>query len=123
MAWLFNLVSKDLQSSIVYFKTARDVWLDLQHRFSQGNGPRIFELKKEVCSLSQKDLTINGYYTKFKSLWDELSNYRTYSCGHQIEECTMSFLMGLNDNYATVRGQILLMDPILEQSFFSFALR
>ena len=23
--------------------------------------------------MSQEDLTINGYYTKFKGLWDELS--------------------------------------------------
>ena len=37
LAWLFNSVSKDLQPSIVYFKTTREVWLDLQHRFSQGN--------------------------------------------------------------------------------------
>ena len=41
LAWLFNSLTKDLQSSVIYFKTARDVWLDLQHRYSQGNGPRI----------------------------------------------------------------------------------
>ena len=72
----------DLQPSVVYLKKAREVWLDLQHKFSQGNGPRIFELGKEVCSLFQEDLSINGYYTKFKGLWEELSDYRTYSCGH-----------------------------------------
>ena len=33
LAWLFNSISKDLQSSIVYFKTTRDMWLDLQYRF------------------------------------------------------------------------------------------
>ncbi|XP_030924704.1 uncharacterized protein LOC115951685 [Quercus lobata] len=104
-------ISRDLQPSIVYFKIAREVWLELQHRFSQGNGPQIFELRREVFS-SQEDLTINAYYTKFKGLWDELSEYRTCSCGHQAEECVMSFLMGLNDTYTTVRGQILLMDPI-----------
>ena len=41
LAWLFNSLTKDLQSGVIYFKTARDVWLDLQHRYSQGNGPRI----------------------------------------------------------------------------------
>ena len=29
LAWLFNFVSKDLQPSIVYFKAAKDVWIDL----------------------------------------------------------------------------------------------
>ena len=112
LAWLFNSVSKDLQSSIVYFKTAREVWLDLQYRFGQGNGLRIFELRKEVSSLTQEDLSINVYYTKFKGLWDEFSTYRTCTCGHHVEDCTMSFLMGLNETYTAIRGQILLMDLI-----------
>ena len=112
LAWLFNSISKDLQPSVVYFKTAKEVWLDLQHRFSQDNGSRIFELRKEICSLAQEDLSISSYYTKFKSLWQELSDYRTCSYGHQAEDCVMSFLMGLNETYNTFRGQILLMDPI-----------
>ena len=29
LAWLFNFVSKDLQPSIVYFKAAKDLWIDL----------------------------------------------------------------------------------------------
>ncbi|XP_023913299.1 uncharacterized protein LOC112024884 [Quercus suber] len=62
LAWLFNFVSKELQSSIVYFKTAKDVWADLQNRFGQGNGPTIFDLTKEISSLVQEDLTINAYY-------------------------------------------------------------
>ena len=112
LAWLFNSISKDLQPSVVYFKIAREVWVDLQYRYSQGNGARIFELRKEVSSLTQENLTINAYYTKFKGLWDEFVNYRTCTCGHQVEDCTMSFLMGLNDTYVAVQGQILLMDPI-----------
>ena len=112
LTWLFNSVSKELQSSIVYFKTARDVWIDLQNRFGQGNGPTIFDLRKEISSVTQEDLTINAYYAKFKGLWDEFSNYRTCTCGHQVEECTMSFLMGLNETYAAVRSQILLMEPV-----------
>ncbi|XP_075654654.1 uncharacterized protein LOC142624789 [Castanea sativa] len=96
----------------LYFKTARDVWIDLQHRYGQGNGPRIFELRKEISFLTQDDFTINAYYTKFKGLWDEFTNYRTCTCGHQVKDCTMSFLMGLNETYAAVRSQILFMDPI-----------
>ncbi|XP_075665797.1 uncharacterized protein LOC142635544 [Castanea sativa] len=78
----------------------------------KGNGPRIFELRKEISSLTQEDLTINAYYTKFKGLWDEFSNYRTCTYGHQVEDCTLSFLMGLNETYAAVRRQILLMDLV-----------
>ena len=57
-------------------------------------------------------MSINAYYTKFKGIWDKFTDYRNCTCGHQVEDCTMSFLMGLNDTYFVVRGQILLMDPI-----------
>lgn len=98
--------------------------MDLQHRYSQGNGPYIFELRKEICSLAQEDLSISSYCTKFKSLWQEFLDYRTCSCGHQAEDCVMSFLMGLNETYTTVKGQILLMDPIPSLGkVFSFLLQ
>ena len=29
LAWLFNSISKDLQPSVVYFKTTMEVWVDL----------------------------------------------------------------------------------------------
>ena len=69
--------------------------------------------------MTQDNLTINVYCTKFKGLWDEFSNYRTRTCGHQVEECTMSFLMGLNETYVAIRGQILIMDhmPPLSKVF------
>ena len=69
--------------------------------------------------MTQEDLTINAYYAKFKGLWDEFSNYRTCTYGHQAEDCTVSFLMGLNETYVTVRGQILLMElmPSLSKVF------
>ena len=65
-----------------------------------------------ICNIGSLKVTINAYYTKFKGLWDEVSDYKTCSCGHQAEECVISFLMGLNDTYTTVRGKIFLMDPI-----------
>ena len=65
-----------------------------------------------LCSPTQDDSTINFYYTRFEVVWDELSNYRFCSCGHQIEECTMALLIGLNKSYGVVKGQILLMEPM-----------
>ena len=80
-----------------------------------------------VSNLSQDNLSVSSYYTKFKVIWDELVNYKpipSCSCGictcgsmtarveYQEEECTMNFLMGLNESFATVRGQILLMKPL-----------
>ena len=38
--------------------------------------------------------------------------FETAFAQYQEEECTISFLMGLNEIFATVRGQILLMEPL-----------
>ena len=66
------------------------------------------------------------YYTKFKALVDELANYQSIphckcpcTCGVQratsdLGDCdqVMRFLMGLNDSYSAIRGQILLYEPL-----------
>ena len=70
----------------------------------------------------QGQQSISVYYTKLKAFWDELSSYHevlSCSCGgleklkeRDEKERVMQFLMGLNDSYAAIRGQILLMHPL-----------
>ena len=70
-------------------------------------------------------LSVSAYFTKLKTIWDKLGNFRPVctcencSCGgtralveHYHMEYVMSFLMGLHDSFAQVRGQLLLMDLI-----------
>lgn len=120
-------MTKDLISSVIYLNTAHAVWMDLKNFFSKGNGPRVLELRRMVSTLSQDNLSMSSYYTKFKIIWDELVDYKTIpscSCGvctcgsmasqaeYQEEECTMNFLMGLSDSFSSIRGHILLMQPL-----------
>ena len=42
---------------------------------------------------------------------DELKAYNTCTCGHQEYQITMPFLMGLNESFGAIRGQILLLEP------------
>ncbi|XP_022883901.1 uncharacterized protein LOC111400747 [Olea europaea var. sylvestris] len=125
ISWILNSVSKEISASVIYATTTYEIWNDLKDRFQQKNGPRIFQLRRELMILSQDQDTVSVYFTKLKTIWEELSNYRPVcNCG----KCTcdgvkelnkyyetgysMSFLMGLNDSYSQIRGQILLMDPL-----------
>lgn len=127
LSWLLNSMTKDLIASVIYLNTTHAVWMDLKNRCSQGNGPRVFELRRMVSTLSQDNLSVSSYYTKFEIIWNELVDYKTIpscSCGictygsmaphakYQEEECTMNFLMGLNDFFSSIRGHILLMQPL-----------
>ena len=37
LSWLINSMHVDVSSSIMYCETAREMWLELKHLFSQGN--------------------------------------------------------------------------------------
>lgn len=122
LSWLLNSISPDIANSVIYADTAKEVWDDLYNRFSQGNLARIFQIKRAICTLLQEQSSINVYYTKLKTLWDELASYTSIpncSCGslkeiqeYQQQERVYQFLMGLNDSYAALRSQTLAMGSL-----------
>ena len=73
----------------------------------------------------QGSLSVSSYFTKFKTLWDEFVNNQPFTvcncaCVYgskssqldaQHKEHVFCFLMGLNDSYGTLIGQILLIEP------------
>jgi hypothetical protein len=107
---------------ISYIDDASDMWNDLPDCFSQHNGARVFKLQKSISSLSPKNNSISAYFTTMKGLWDELGNHQpipTCTCGalktimsYHHQQHVYQFLMGLNESYSHVRGQILLIDPL-----------
>ena len=121
MSWLLHAVSKEIADSIMYINNVVDVWNDLHDRFYQSNGPRVFQIKQLLNSLAQGSDDVSCYYTKLKTLWDELKDFHPIpvcSCGgmkalvdYQQTEYVLTFLMGLNASYTQIRAQILMQDP------------
>lgn len=136
LSWLLNSMSSDIRNSVAYFSTAKEIWDDLAVHFSQSNLPRVFQLRKELTSLQQGSLSVTPYFTKFRTLMAEIDNLsplpkcicltRNCACDNaqKLEKYEnmlklSQFLMGLNDLYTAVRGQLLMMQPIpsLSQAF------
>ena len=126
LSWLINSMHFDVSSSIMYCETAREMWLELQCVFSQGNGPKIYNIQQEISQITQSQLSVIEYYSKFKKLWDQLLHYEpltTCTCGamkilsiaHE-KSYVMRFLMGLNENFGTVRSHILMLEPFPSMS-------
>ena len=44
LSWMINSMHMDLSNSIMYCETAKEMWIELQNVFSQGNGPKIYNL-------------------------------------------------------------------------------
>ncbi|CAA0833003.1 Unknown protein [Striga hermonthica] len=75
VSWILNSLDKSLQNSVVHAADARAILDELKERFSQGNVPRIHQLKAEINLLRQDGQSVTKYFTKLKGLWDELADY------------------------------------------------
>lgn len=128
VSWILNTVEPTLRTTVSYLETAKELWDDIEERFSVVNGPRIQQLKSDLAHCKQGSLSMVAYYGKLKALWDDLANYEQVlictckgcTCGIQAklekrreEEKSHTFLMGLDDElYGTVRSNLLATDPI-----------
>ena len=68
VSWIVNCVSPKIATSMVYHKTAKEVWKKLQNMFSQCNGPKVYQLQKDLASFSQGELSVTEYFTNLSIL-------------------------------------------------------
>lgn len=112
-SWLLNSTSKYIVDAFLYATFARDLWKKLEESYGGPNGPLLYQIQREISSISQGGNFVFVYYTKLKKLWDELSclmpmpdsEFTTFN--HLTQ-----FLMGLNDAFDNIRNQILVMKPL-----------
>ncbi|XP_075092031.1 uncharacterized protein LOC142172146 [Nicotiana tabacum] len=91
ISWILNALSKDIADSVIYSKTAKELWDSLKQRFRRSNGAKLYHPQKELSGLVQ------GKGKLTKSLEDQR---------------LIQFLMGLNDIYAQARENLLMMNPL-----------
>lgn len=128
LSWLLDSLDVKIRNSVSYFSTTKEILDDLAIRFSQTNMPRVFQLRKEIASISLGSLSITAYFTKFCTLIAEIDTLNPIPrCTCLASNCTCAnaqnldkyedmiklsqFLMGLNEHYTDVRGQLLMMQP------------
>lgn len=128
ISWITSNLSPTIRKSVIYMSTSREIWNNLEQRFSLTNGSRKYKLNKDLYDIKQDNLSVNAYYTAMRTVWEELdalnclpsltatSDEITKLLGEiqlQKEESKLfQFLNGLNDVYAPQRSQLLLMNPL-----------
>ncbi|GAU25315.1 hypothetical protein TSUD_375780 [Trifolium subterraneum] len=127
LSWIQNSVNSSIAQSIVYYDVAATAWNDLKSRFSRADRVRVASLQRELYALRQDSTPVLEYFTKVRGLWEELEIFRPIphcTClarcqceamrnarKFKQEDLVLIFLTGLNDHYAAVRSQILIMEP------------
>ncbi|XP_070676306.1 uncharacterized protein [Malus domestica] len=122
LSWIVNTLERDLSDNVLFTNVAIEIWADLEKRFEQRNTPRIFQIKRDIATLTQDQMSVSTYYSKLKGYWDELSSLNALeACSYgalksilarEEQQHLMQFLMGLHESYVTIRGHILLMSPL-----------
>lgn len=115
-SWIVHAIIPKLACNVIYVETLRDLRLDLEERFSQANDLQIFELQQKIISISQGYDSITIYYSVTARLPPCTCDSSKTLGGYRDRDRTMQLFMGLNKSYTTVRGQILLMNPIQTMS-------
>ncbi|XP_048502864.1 uncharacterized protein LOC125498655 [Beta vulgaris subsp. vulgaris] len=106
--------------SILYFKTAREIWLNLEERFGNFSGTELYSLQQQLNDVTQEeDENISEFFTRIKSLWDMIDGLDPIpacvctGCNCNITKLILKsqqnarllcFLMKANQKYALVKN-------------------
>ena len=71
--WILTSISKDIVEAFLYVSSTRDLWMELEARYGESNGPSIYQLQREIRLIVQGNKSVTNYYTKLKKLWDKLA--------------------------------------------------
>ncbi|XP_074298267.1 uncharacterized protein LOC141629108 [Silene latifolia] len=111
----------EIGKSILYSNSAEIAWSELEDRFGQSNGAQLYGTQKNLTDFSQGNDSISTYFTKLKSIWDEIDGMGmnlpcscNCQCGAKIkqkkfqeDQRIVQFLMGLNDSFAVTDSAAL----------------
>ncbi|KAL2899000.1 Retrovirus-related Pol polyprotein from transposon RE2 [Bienertia sinuspersici] len=128
ISWLLGSMSDTVRKSVMYINTAREIWCQLERRFTVANGAVKYKLKKELYDARQNGATINDYYTKMSGIWEDLNSLNqlppisvmTPEISAFVaalerlkeEQHLFQFLNGLDEDYGAQRSQVLLQSPL-----------
>lgn len=119
IGWLIASLDRHIARSIMYFKTASDIWADLEGRYGNPSSSQMYRLQEQLLNTNQEPgMSIAEYFTKVKSLWDELDDLRPLPvcvCNTsnnllkiQQGQRVLTFLMKLDPDYNQVRSTLLM---------------
>lgn len=126
-SWILFNLDETIARSVLFLKSARVMWKDLEDRFGCTSITELYSLEIQLAEVSQGSQSVSEFYTKIKTIWDSIDDISTFSvcaCG----KCTcdigvkfqakiqdqrlLQFLIKPNDKYSGVRAHIVMMQPL-----------
>ncbi|XP_074345916.1 uncharacterized protein LOC141684717 [Apium graveolens] len=112
ISWIMYNFDDNFATSVLFLKTTREIWRDLENRFGYTYITQVFTLEQRLSEMKQGQLYVSKFYTQSKPAWDSLDdadpfpnctcnkctcelagNYKKLQHNHRV----LQFLMKLND--------------------------
>ncbi|XP_019248654.1 PREDICTED: uncharacterized protein LOC109227920 [Nicotiana attenuata] len=82
ITWLLNSLRKHIAESVIYSQTAEELWAELEQRYGQADGAKLFQLQRELNNILQGTNDVAAYFTRLKRIWDQMKVLSTFmNCG------------------------------------------
>ncbi|MQL73573.1 hypothetical protein Taro_005932 [Colocasia esculenta] len=119
MGYIFRSVDPSVCLDLLESTTSRAQWTYLTKRYVQSSGAREYQLRSELDSLRQGELSIQEFFGRLRRIWSELDamhvsgRVSTCSCGQQRDRQQLyHFLIRLRPDFEALRAQLLHRSPL-----------
>ncbi|XP_056688650.1 uncharacterized protein [Spinacia oleracea] len=87
ISWMLASLEPSIARSVLYLKTPRATWLELEERYCREFGPQLFSVQQKLSELTQgDDEAVASFFTKIKLLWDQLDDWSHHLFVFKLEE-------------------------------------
>lgn len=75
MGWIIVVLEDSITKSVLLYMTTLGIWYELGERYGQSSNTQLFSIQEELNNLVHTpDMSIAEFFTKIKTLWDELDS-------------------------------------------------
>lgn len=72
ISWILANLDPRLAKSVMFFKTAKEVWDDLEERFGYASMAQVYSLQQKLSEMVQGNSNVSEFFTNLKTVWDEM---------------------------------------------------
>ncbi|KAK8938972.1 hypothetical protein KSP39_PZI010912 [Platanthera zijinensis] len=123
MSWLTNSMIESIARNYLFLDTAAGKWRRAETTYScRGNVAQIFQLRRKIFLLRQRDRPPSAYYLEFTQLYQEYDHFDSITLASPEDEILVraredrnrvfEFLHGLHRDFDQISVQILGRSPL-----------
>lgn len=78
-SYILHSLDTTIARSVIYFTSAREIWKDLEERYSLTSGAQLLSIQQILHELSQGNTIVVEFFTEIKSLMGSTQWYQSSS--------------------------------------------